>query len=88
MTENRKQNKNFIGCLVGGAVGDALGAAVELMSHNEIKDKFGPEGISEFSEVYWRKGAITDDTQMNLFTAEGLVLSSVRGFDEDRKSVV
>jgi ADP-ribosyl-[dinitrogen reductase] hydrolase len=87
MTENIKQNKNFIGCLVGGAVGDALGAAVEFMSLNEINDKFGPEGISEFSEVYGRKGAITDDTQMTLFTAEGLVLSSVRGFDETCDSI-
>ena len=36
----------FKGCLLGGAVGDALGAPVEFMSLAEIRRKFGPEGIT------------------------------------------
>ncbi len=61
------------GCLLGGAVGDALGAAVEFLSLAEIRDRFGAAGIAEFAPAYGRVGAITDDTQMTLFTAEGLL---------------
>jgi len=61
----------FAGCLLGGAVGDALGGAVEFMSRAQILDRFGQGGIADFAEVYGGKGKITDDTQMTLFTAEG-----------------
>lgn len=63
----------FRGCLLGGAVGDALGAPVEFMSHAEILDRFGPAGITGFAPAYGGLGRITDDTQMALFTAEGLL---------------
>lgn len=66
------------GCLLGGAIGDALGAPVEFMSLTEIKSCFGPQGIAEFAPAYGRIGAITDDTQMTLFTAEGLLRAYVR----------
>lgn len=58
---------------MGGAAGDALGAAVEFWSWTEIKEKFGKTGIQSFQKVYGRTGAITDDTQMALFTAEALL---------------
>ncbi len=67
------------GCLLGGAIGDALGAPVEFMQWSEIKSRFGPEGITDFSPAYGRIGAITDDTQMTLFTAEGLLRAGVQG---------
>jgi ADP-ribosylglycohydrolase len=54
-------------------VGDALGAAVEFMSLGAIRLKFGLKGISTYAPIYGRAGAITDDTQMTLFTAEGLI---------------
>ena len=63
----------FRGCLLGGAVGDALGAPVEFMSHGEITDRFGATGITGFAPAYGGLGRITDDTQMTLFTAEGLL---------------
>ncbi len=69
----------FKGCLIGGAVGDALGAPVEFMSLAEIRRKFGSEGITGYSPVYGRIGAITDDTQMTLWTAEGLLRYHCRG---------
>jgi ADP-ribosylglycohydrolase/protein-tyrosine phosphatase len=64
---------HYRGCLLGGAVGDALGAPVEFLSYDDIVEKFGSRGISEFAPVFGRKGAITDNTQMTLFTAEGLL---------------
>lgn len=66
------------GCLLGGAVGDALGAPVEFMSLNEIRRSFGADGLQEMDPAYGRVGAITDDTQMTLFTAEGLIRAQVR----------
>ena len=69
----------FRGCLLGGAIGDALGAPVEFMSLAEIRDTFGRSGITEFTTAFDRKGAITDDTQMALFTAEGLLRAHVAG---------
>ena len=65
----------YLGCLLGGAAGDALGAPVEFLSASAIRDRFGPSGIQEFVPAFGRLGAITDDTQMSLFTAEGLMRS-------------
>jgi ADP-ribosyl-[dinitrogen reductase] hydrolase len=75
---NRKTLEHFEGCLLGGAVGDALGAPVEFMTLEEIIAHFGPGGIDTFVPAYGKLGAITDDTQMTLFTAEGLILSRTR----------
>jgi len=65
--------------VVGGAVGDALGAPVEFMRLDEIRQQFGPSGIRDYAPTFGRLGAITDDTQMTLFTAEGLLRGDVRG---------
>ena len=66
------------GRLLGGAVGDALGAPAEFLSLSEIRDRFGPEGIRSYAPAYGRLGAITDDTQMTLFAAEGLIRARQR----------
>ncbi len=68
----------YRGCLLGGAVGDALGAAVEFSPLAEIRRRYGPQGIQRPDRAYGRVGAITDDTQMTLFTAEGLLRGAVR----------
>ncbi len=69
---------HFAGCLLGGAVGDALGAPVEFDSIHTIRRRYGPEGIKDYDAAYGRRGAITDDTQMTLFTAEGLLRAITR----------
>jgi len=57
------------GCLLGEAVGDALGAPVEFMSVAEIRSQFGPGGVVDMVAGTWPPGSTTDDTQMTLFTA-------------------
>ena len=47
------------GCLLGGAIGDALGAPVEFLSLNQIQYKYGPSGIRELDYAYGCLGAIT-----------------------------
>src|SRR5690606_38399573 len=63
----------FVGSMLGGAVGDALGAPVEFNSVEAILVRYGRAGIIDFDVAYGRRGAITDDTQMALFTAEALL---------------
>lgn len=58
------------GCLLGGALGDALGAPLEFMSLSEIHQEYGPAGLTAPPD---QPLDFTDDTQMTLFTAEGLI---------------
>ena len=70
---SRADRAHFAGCLLGGAVGDALGAPLEFMRLDGIRARFGSSGLDDYVGSYGRLGAITDDTQMTLFTAEGLL---------------
>jgi ADP-ribosylglycohydrolase len=63
--------------LLGGAIGDALGGPVEFEDGRSIVAKH-PGGLREFVSGQWPAGTITDDTQMTLFTVEGLIRASVR----------
>lgn len=63
----------YTGCLLGGAVGDALGAPVEFMTISEIRRRYGAAGITGYVEYVSGDGEFTDDTQMTLFTAEALL---------------
>ena len=76
MDETRRLDK-IKGCLIGGAMGDALGYSVEFMSYNEIKNVYGKNGITEYKLV-GGKAIISDDTQMSLFTAVGLLFWKTR----------
>ena len=60
------------GSLVGGAVGDALGYEVEFMSLSSIIKRFGAKGITRYV-THNGVAEFSDDTQMTLFTAEGLM---------------
>lgn len=79
MVVTEKQTKTepilarYTGCLLGGALGDALGRPVEFSGMQSIKENFGDIGI--FEPIANTQGLyeITDDTQMTLFTAEGIL---------------
>lgn len=60
------------GSLVGGAVGDALGYEVEFMSLSSIRKRFGKRGITRYV-LHNDIAQFSDDTQMTLFTLEGLM---------------
>lgn len=62
------------GALYGVAIGDALGAPLEFMSKEEITRKHGR--VTEMIGGGWlnvEPGEITDDTQMTLAVAEGII---------------
>lgn len=73
----------FRGCLIGGAVGDALGYAVEFWPDEEIFTRYGEKGITEY-ELTDGIAEISDDTQMTLFTATGLLSAAADGACPDR----
>jgi ADP-ribosylglycohydrolase len=62
------------GCILGLAVGDALGAPVEFHSITQIRDEHGPDGVRDLHPWHgFPAGSYTDDTQMSLATAQGLM---------------
>lgn len=67
------------GCMIGGAVGDALGWPVEFKGERQIFNKYWPDGIKEYDLNGAGIAEITDDTQMALFTANGILYGETRG---------
>lgn len=72
-----KQEK-FRGCILGGAVGDALGYRVDSLSLEGIREEFGPEGIQGY-DLANGYAEISAHTQCALFTANGLLFGNTRG---------
>lgn len=72
-----RDKDKFRGCLIGGAAGDALGYAVEFMREDSIFARYGKDGISQY-ELTHGVAQISDDTQMTLFTANGLLVGTTR----------
>lgn len=64
--------------LLGGAIGDSLGADIEFKDLAQIRSLF-PRSVDQLSKDQGAApGWFTDDTQMTLFTAEGVVQYHVR----------
>ena len=77
----------FRGCLIGGAAGDALGYEVEFKNEKQIFSRYGERGITEYV-LHDGEALISDDTQMTLFTAEGLFLAAERGCVNDYRESI
>nr|WP_223295303.1 ADP-ribosylglycohydrolase family protein [Allochromatium vinosum] len=58
--------------MLGGALGDAFGYPIEFHRLEQIRQQFGPAGLCEllFTDDQLQ---VSDDTQMTLFTLEGMV---------------
>jgi len=78
----------YRGCLLGTAVGDALGAPTQFLEWPDIIKRFGPTGVREFEP--WSRftaGSFTDDTQMTLATARGLLAAAESVLAGDHEEV-
>ena len=64
------RKNRIIGSLIGGAIGDALGYQIEFKRNIHEKE------VTQYKDD---KGIISDDTQMTLFTANGLLWRETRG---------
>ncbi len=84
--ENNKKAKEvhldkIRGALIGGAIGDALGYPVEFLSADEIFYTYGEQGITDYVlDRQSGKALISDDTQMTLFTANGILVGETRSY--------
>ncbi len=77
------------GCLMAGAAGDALGYPVEFISRNRILERCGLNGITQYEyDPQQGTAIISDDTQMTLFTAEGLIHSHCKKLDGKENDTV
>lgn len=83
MTTTRFQDK-CRGSLVGGAIGDAFGYPLEFVSSFEvIRAKYDDNGLTRYDLSYpwleekYNVALLSDDTQMTLYTAEGLIESQM-----------
>jgi ADP-ribosylglycohydrolase/protein-tyrosine phosphatase len=82
---SRSHEERALAVLLGGAIGDAFGYEVEFDSISKIRSRFGSSGITE-PIFHGGKLIVSDDTQMTLFTVEGMIVanrdpeSSVRSF--------
>lgn len=80
-----ESKERIMGCMIGGAVGDALGYPIEFLSRNNIiamyegkvKDYILNNGIAQ----------VSDDTQMTLFTAMGLLNTDSNDIDVYRENI-
>ncbi len=72
------RQRSYRGCLLGLAVGDAMGYAVDRYSWQEIQENYGPNGLLGYDLVNGYAD-VTSYTQLAAFTANGLLLGLTRG---------
>ena len=74
------QNKvcAYRGCLLGLAVGDAMGYTVDKKTWDEICEDYGPNGLLGYDLVNG-SADITSYTQLTAFLCNGLLLGAIRG---------
>jgi ADP-ribosylglycohydrolase len=78
-----------LGTILGLAIGDALGAPVEFFTIDEITKRYGSDGIGDLEPwAGFSAGTYTDDTQMSLATANGLIDARTRFEHRDPQFVV
>lgn len=77
------------GSMIGGACGDALGYPVEFIkTYQGIIEQYGEKGITHMAKPWaingepYQKALISDDTQMTLFTANGLLNAKRKSIEQ------
>ena len=72
------QRSTYRGCLLGLAVGDAMGYTVDSRSWPEIQEDYGPNGLLGYDLVNGY-AEISSYTQLAAFTCNGLLFGMTRG---------
>lgn len=69
------------GCMLGSAIGDALGADSEFKSWASIVEAYGEDGVQDIEpSAFGRAGLYTDDTQNAIAIARGILEAEDHGF--------
>ena len=69
---------SYLGCLLGLAVGDAMGAPVDSKSLAQIREDYGPDGILGY-DLANGYAEISSHTQIASYVCNGLLLGVTRG---------
>lgn len=64
---------NILNCILGGAIGDALGGPVRDMSYDLIIDKYGKRGLNGLEIDCDNKARVSANTQLTIFTIDGVI---------------
>lgn len=75
----------FQGCLLGLAIGDALGYPTEFLSLPEIRQRFGAGGVQDLSG---NPALHSDDTQTSIVVARSLIEAGENGVENWMASLV
>ena len=70
----QRRSESVLGCVIGGAIGDALGYQIEF--EKMIKEK----QVTRFENGH---GIISDDTQMSMFTANALLNAKTKNKEKE-----
>lgn len=68
----------YRGCLLGLAVGDAMGYSADTKTWEQIQEDYGPHGLLGYDLVNGY-AEITSHTQLALFSCNGLLIGLTRG---------
>ena len=68
----------YRGCLLGLAVGDAMGYTVDTKTWPQIQEDYGPHGLQGY-DLLNGYADVTSHTQLAVFTCNGLLLGLTRG---------
>ena len=74
----RSKRSAYRGCLLGLAVGDAMGYSVDTKTWPQIQEDYGPNGLLGYDLVNGYAD-ISSHTQLAAFTCNGLLLGMTRG---------
>ncbi len=80
--------EKYAGCMLGLAIGDALGGPTEFVTYDRIRVRYPPDGVRDF--VGYRglpPGSYTDDTEMTMALAYGLLSAADFEFETIMQSV-
>ena len=66
------------GCLLGMAIGDAMGCTIDDQSWEEIKTNYGPNGLLGFDLQMSEYAPVSSHTQVAAFLCNGLLIALTR----------
>ena len=72
-----KDTSRYVGCLLGLAVGDAMGYTVDDKTWDQIRENYGPNGLLGY-DLQNDYAEVTSYTQIAAFVANGLLLGVTR----------
>ncbi len=73
-----KLSSAYAGCLLGLAIGDAMGVTVDSKSYGDICEAYGPAGLLGYDLVNGY-AEISSHTQLAAFSCNGLIMGLARG---------